>query len=136
MKTIARVIAALLLSAAASNLAFGQSKATGGPTPSPEGAKVYFVDLKDGATIRPQTTVHFGLHGMGVAPAGSGKGNSGHHHLLLDTELPAPGGAAQPQPPPPPLSRSTPCPPRPRSRSPTTKIICISAPARPKRPSP
>jgi hypothetical protein len=88
MKTIARVIAALLLSAAASSLAFGQSKATGGPTPSPEGAKVYFVDLKDGATIGPQTTVHFGLHGMGVAPAGSDKANSGHHHLLIDTELP------------------------------------------------
>ena len=88
MRSLARIFAALVLSAAASNLAFGQSKAAGGPTPSPEGAKVYFVDLKDGATIGVQTTVHFGLHGMGVAPAGSDKANSGHHHLLIDSELP------------------------------------------------
>jgi hypothetical protein len=88
MRSMARMFAAFVLSAAASNLAFGQSKATGGPTPSPEGAKVYFVDLKDGATIGTQTTLHFGLHGMGVAPAGSDKANSGHHHLLIDAELP------------------------------------------------
>ena len=30
-------------------------------TPSPPGAKAYFVDLKDGATIGPTTTMHFGL---------------------------------------------------------------------------
>ena len=62
--------------------------ATGGPTPSPPGAKVEFIDLKDGAVIGPKTTVHFGLHGMGVAPAGTKKVNSGHHHLLIDTDLP------------------------------------------------
>jgi hypothetical protein len=61
---------------------------SGGPTPSPPGASVYFVDLKDGATIAPKTVIHFGLHGMGVAPAGSDKENSGHHHLLIDTDLP------------------------------------------------
>jgi hypothetical protein len=60
----------------------------GGPAPSPAGAAVYFVDLKDGATIGPRTVVHFGLRGMGVAPAGSDKENSGHHHLLIDTDLP------------------------------------------------
>jgi hypothetical protein len=68
--------------------AFAQTAATGGPTPSPPGASAYFVDLKDGATIGPTTTIHFGLHGMGVAPAGSDKANSGHHHLLIDTDLP------------------------------------------------
>ncbi len=68
--------------------AFAQSAATGGPTPSPPGAKVEFVDLKDGAVIGPKTTIHFGLHGMGVAPAGTKKANSGHHHLLIDTDLP------------------------------------------------
>ena len=71
-----------------SDVAKAQSDAQGGPTPSPPGAKVYFVDLKDGAVIGPKITVHFGLHGMGVAPAGSTKANSGHHHLLIDTDLP------------------------------------------------
>jgi Domain of unknown function (DUF4399) len=59
-----------------------------GPTPSPEGAAVYFVGLKDGATLPTKMTIHFGLHDMGVAPAGLDRANSGHHHLLIDTELP------------------------------------------------
>lgn len=59
-----------------------------GPTPSPHGAQVYFIDPKDGATISTKSVIHFGLHGMGVAPAGSDRPNSGHHHLLIDTELP------------------------------------------------
>jgi hypothetical protein len=60
----------------------------GGPTSSPPGAAVYFVDVKDGDTIPTKATVHFGLRGMGVAPAGSDRANSGHHHLLIDTDLP------------------------------------------------
>jgi hypothetical protein len=59
-----------------------------GPTPAPAGAKVYFIDLKDGATIPTKFVIHFGLSKMGVAPAGSDKPNSGHHHLLIDTDLP------------------------------------------------
>lgn len=82
--TTLTVIVSFLFAASA----FAQSEATGGPTPSPPGAKVGFVDLKDGAIIGPKTTVHFGLHGMGVAPAGTKKANSGHHHLLIDTDLP------------------------------------------------
>ena len=68
--------------------AMSQSAPQGGPTPSPPGAKVEFVDLKDGAVIGPKTTIHFGLSGMGVAPAGTVRANSGHHHLLIDTDLP------------------------------------------------
>jgi hypothetical protein len=64
------------------------AQTTGGPTPSPAGAAAYFIDLKDGATLKEKTTIHFGLRGMGVAPAGSDRANSGHHHLLIDTELP------------------------------------------------
>jgi uncharacterized protein DUF4399 len=60
---------------------------TGGPTPSPAGAQVYFVDIKDGATLPPKAIIHFGLRSMGVAPAGSDRPNSGHHHLLIDTDL-------------------------------------------------
>src|SRR5277367_4040778 len=87
VRTFAATIFGLLLSLALST-AFAQTAATGGPTPSPPGASAYFVDLKDGATIGPTAIIHFGLHGMGVAPAGSDKANSGHHHLLIDTDLP------------------------------------------------
>jgi Domain of unknown function (DUF4399) len=66
--------------------AFGQA---GGPTPSPAGAAVYFVGLKDGDTIPAKSTIHFGLRGMGVAPAGSDRANSGHHHLIIDSPTPA-----------------------------------------------
>jgi hypothetical protein len=86
VKMIATMGLALLLACAASAAALGQTK--GGPTPSPPGAAAYFVDLKDGATLQPKATIHFGLHGMGVAPAGSDRANSGHHHLLVDAEVP------------------------------------------------
>jgi len=66
----------------------GQACAQTALSPSPPGAKVYFVDLKDGATIAPKTTIHFGLEGMGVAPAGVEQPNTGHFHLLIDTALP------------------------------------------------
>src|SRR4051794_29750027 len=78
-----------LIYVAMSGVAHGQAKPTGGPTPSPAGATVYFIDVKDGATIAPKTIVHFGLRGMGLAPAGIERQNSGHHHLLIDTEAPA-----------------------------------------------
>lgn len=77
----------LLALVAVRSAAFSQTPA-GGPTHSPPGAAVYFIDLKNGDTIAPKVTIHFGLRGMGVAPAGSDKENSGHHHLLIDTELP------------------------------------------------
>ncbi|GJM02454.1 MAG: rod shape-determining protein RodA [Rhodomicrobium sp.] len=51
---------------------------------APEGAKAYFVNLKDGDTVKSPVTIIFGLKGMGVAPAGVKKDNTGHHHLLLD----------------------------------------------------
>jgi hypothetical protein len=58
-------------------------------TPSPAGAKVYIINLKDGAEVSSPFLVQFGLSGMGVAPAGVEKPNSGHHHLLIDTKLTA-----------------------------------------------
>src|SRR5579863_3058886 len=86
MRMVAWAILALLVGSATGAVA--QTPAAGGPSPSPPGAKAYFVDLKDGAVIGPTTTIHFGLHGMGVAPAGSDKANTGHYHLLIDTDLP------------------------------------------------
>lgn len=53
-------------------------------TPSPEGAMVYFANLKDGDVISGPVSVVFGLKGMGVAPAGTEKENTGHHHLLIN----------------------------------------------------
>jgi hypothetical protein len=58
-------------------------------TPSPAGAKVYIINLKDGADVTSPFLVQFGLSGMGVAPAGVEKPNTGHHHLLIDTKLTA-----------------------------------------------
>ena len=71
---------------ALSGAAVGQT--TGGPTPSPPGAAVYFIGLKDGDTLPTKATIHFGLRGMGVAPAGSDRANSGHHHLMVDVPTP------------------------------------------------
>jgi hypothetical protein len=67
--------AALLLAATA---------ALAGETPSPAGARVFFVNLKDGDTVAAPVTVTFGIEGMVIAPAGSDTPNSGHHHLLVD----------------------------------------------------
>jgi Domain of unknown function (DUF4399) len=78
----------LFVMIAVSGIAVAQIQGAGGLTPSPAGAEVYFVDLKDGATVQPQLKVYFGLRNMGVAPAGSNLPNSGHHHLLVDTPLP------------------------------------------------
>jgi len=64
------------------------ARAQTGLTPSAPGAVVYFVDIKDGATVPEKFTTHFGLKNMGIAPAGANRPNSGHHHLLIDTLLP------------------------------------------------
>jgi len=56
--------------------------------PSAPNARIFFVDLKDGATIPSKVTIHFGIENMEIAPAGTVKPNTGHHHLLIDTGLP------------------------------------------------
>lgn len=56
-------------------------------TPSPAGAKVFFIEPADGATVTNPVTVKFGIEGMEVAPAGTDKPNTGHHHVLIDTAL-------------------------------------------------
>jgi len=45
---------------------------------------VYFIEPKDGATVKGPVKVVFGLSGMGIAPAGINQVNTGHHHLLID----------------------------------------------------
>jgi len=56
-------------------------------SPAPAGAKVYFIEPKNGATIKGPVTVKMGLVGMGVAPAGVEKKDTGHHHILVDQKL-------------------------------------------------
>jgi hypothetical protein len=60
-------------------------------TPSPDGARVYFITPADGATVASPVAVEFGIEGMTVAPAGVEEAASGHHHLVVDAELPDPG---------------------------------------------
>jgi hypothetical protein len=71
---------------AATGDARGQSGRT--LTPSPPGAEVYFIDLKDGAKVPEKLKLSFGLKNMSVAAAGSDAARSGHHHVLIDTDLP------------------------------------------------
>jgi hypothetical protein len=62
-----------------------------GPTPAPDGARVYFVSPQDGETVTSPVVVRFGLEGLGVAPAGIEVANTGHHHLLINVDqLPDP----------------------------------------------
>jgi hypothetical protein len=56
-------------------------------TPSPAGAQVYIINLKNGDAVTSPFKVQFGLTGMGVAPAGVEKPNTGHHHLIIDATL-------------------------------------------------
>jgi len=81
-------VAGLAMIAALGSSAMAQAPAKGGPTPSAPGAAVYFVDIKDGATLPPKPTIHFGLRNMGVAPAGLARENAGHHHLIVDAPTP------------------------------------------------
>ncbi|MCH2067614.1 DUF4399 domain-containing protein [Shimia sp.] len=60
------------------------SQVFAGETPSPDGAKVYFINLSDGDSVEAPFVVNFGLSGMGVAPAGTEKENTGHHHIFIN----------------------------------------------------
>jgi hypothetical protein len=57
-------------------------------SPAAKGAKVFFIDLKDGQTIPAKSVVRFGISGMALSPAGAPKAGAGHHHLLIDTGVP------------------------------------------------
>lgn len=57
-------------------------------TPSPDGARVFFITPADGDTVSNPVLVEFGIEGMSVAKAGEDQPDSGHHHLLIDVDLP------------------------------------------------
>lgn len=83
MKLTAK-IAAAMMALGLTSMAIAQE------SPSPTGAKVYFLNLKSGDTVSNPVVVRFGLTGMGVAPAGlqgDATQGTGHHHLLVNAEL-------------------------------------------------
>jgi hypothetical protein len=90
LKTAIRYILPLLLIAAGAAVAQAQ-------TAAPPNAVVYFINLKDGDTVKSPFKIQFGLSGMGVAPAGVDKPKTGHHHLLIDATL-TPEQAKEPLP--------------------------------------
>ena len=45
---------------------------------------VYFINIKNGDTLKNPVFIQFGLSGKGVAPAGVPTENTGHHHLLIN----------------------------------------------------
>lgn len=76
---------AILATGAAMAVAAGLAQA--GQTPAPEGAKVYFINLKDGDKVKSPVLIQFGLSGMGIAPAGTEKEKTGHHHLIINETI-------------------------------------------------
>ena len=52
--------------------------------PIPEGAKVFFKNLKDGQTVSSPVKVEMGATNISVDSAGTVQINSGHFHLLID----------------------------------------------------
>ena len=62
-----------------------------GETPSPEGAKAYFIDLKEGDNVKSPLLIRFGLtEQMGIAPALADWPDTGHFHLIIDSKSPNP----------------------------------------------
>jgi len=82
--TLTKLVAAAIVATACLSL---PATAQNPVTPSPKGARVYFINLKNGDVVASPFVVQFGLSGMGVAPAGVDKENTGHHHLIIDTKV-------------------------------------------------
>ncbi len=69
-------------------------------TPLPEvpaGAKVFFKNLKDGATVKSPVKIEMGIEGLKLDTAGAIVAGSGHHHLLVDAGDSIPAGQLVPK---------------------------------------
>jgi Domain of unknown function (DUF4399) len=84
MKRIALTLASF---ATAASVLAAASLAQDFRSPAPTGAKVYFLEPKDGAEISGPVVIKMGLAGMGVAPAGVEKKDTGHHHILVNQKV-------------------------------------------------
>ncbi len=58
-------------------------------SPSPAGARVFFITPADGDSVESPVSIQFGIEGMSVVPAGDATQHSGHHHLIVNADLPA-----------------------------------------------
>ena len=68
---------------------FPVAAAFGGDTPSVQGTRVYFINLKNGQTGKSPFLVQLGLTSeMGIAPALADWPDTGHHHLIIDAPVP------------------------------------------------
>jgi hypothetical protein len=63
---------------------------------APKGAKVMILEPKNGATVKQDVTVKFGVAGIKVAPSTDTAPGTGHHHLLIDVKELPPGNAPIP----------------------------------------
>jgi translation elongation factor P/translation initiation factor 5A len=63
----------------------------------PEGAKVYFKNLKDGANINSTFQVQMGVDNMKVDTVGPVLAGSGHFHIFIDAEDSLPLGTVVPK---------------------------------------
>ncbi len=52
----------------------------------PDGAKVFFANLKDGQTVKSPFKVEMGVEGIACDTAGAIKEASGHHHILINLD--------------------------------------------------
>lgn len=68
------------------------------PMPAiPEGAKVFFVNLKNGQKIKSPFKVQMGVSGIALDSAGMIRQASGHHHILIDAGESFPMGEVVPK---------------------------------------
>ena len=63
----------------------------------PEGARVYFKNLKNNATVASPLKVEFGVANIKIDTAGPVVAGSGHHHLFVDAEDSLPAGTVIPK---------------------------------------
>jgi hypothetical protein len=89
LPTRARICLSLFVLLATPAMAQEGDDGGAGRTPAPANAKVFFLNVRDGATIPTKFKLRFGVSNMEIAPAGTPKANGGHHHLLIDTQDPA-----------------------------------------------
>lgn len=59
--------------------------------PAPEGTRVFFKNLEDGATVTSPVKVEMGVEGITIKPAGELVEGTGHHHIIIN-EGPTPFG--------------------------------------------
>jgi len=78
--------------------ASGESPAAAAPASAPAsgGPRVFFVEPKDGATVKSPVHLMFGVENFEIAPVPSGtveavRPNMGHHHVGVDTDCLPPG---------------------------------------------